>query len=152
MVFVAPKLSAEQAFHVLASVWVLSKRNRRRFARIMTVLQQQNCFRLRDAAPPVDSSRRFDVMLDDATAKARYRFTITELRELAKKLKLPEDGVTTPSGDRVDRVEALAMLCRRLSEPSKLLTVASEFGRGTGPYSRVVKKKPLSFSLTSIVT
>ncbi|ETN03646.1 hypothetical protein PPTG_15622 [Phytophthora nicotianae INRA-310] len=79
-------------------------------------------------------------MLDDATAKARYRFTITELRELAKKLKLPEDGVTTPSGDRVDHVEALAMLCRRLSEPSKLLTVASEFGRGTGPYSRVVKK------------
>ncbi|ETP08005.1 hypothetical protein F441_15896 [Phytophthora nicotianae CJ01A1] len=32
------------------------------------------------------------------------------------------------------------MLCRRLSEPSKLLTVASEFGRGTVPYSRIVKK------------
>lgn len=78
-------------------------------------------------------------MLDDSTAKVRYRFSIAELAVLATELRLPEDEVTTPSGDRVGRAEALAMLCRRLSEPSKLLTVASEFGRGTGPYSRVVK-------------
>ncbi|GMF54415.1 unnamed protein product [Phytophthora fragariaefolia] len=78
-------------------------------------------------------------MLDNATAKVCYRFTIVQLRTLASKLNLPEEGVTTPSEDRVNRVEALVMLCRRLSEASKLLTVAGEFGRGMGPYSRVVK-------------
>jgi hypothetical protein len=138
MVFVAPKLSAEQALVVVVSVWVLARRNKRRFKRIMTALQQHNCFRIRDAAPPVDRSRSFDVMLNDATAKVCYRFTISELSVLAVKLNLPEDGIVTTSGDRVNRVETLAMLCRRLSEPSKLLTVPSEFGRGMAPYSRVI--------------
>lgn len=139
MVLVAPKLSAEQAVVVVVSVWVLARRNKRRFRRIMAALQQHNCFRVRSAAPPVDRSRSFDTMLDDATAKVRYRFTVAELSVLAVKLKQQEDGILTESGDRVSRVEALAMLCRRLSEPSKLLTVASEFGRSMAAYSRVVK-------------
>jgi hypothetical protein len=122
MVFVAPKLSAEQALVVVVSVWVLASRNKRRFKRIMATLQKHNCFRIRDAAPPVDCSRSFDVMLNDATAKVCFRFTISELSVLAVKLNLPEDGIVTTLGDRVNRVEALAMLCRRLSEPSKLVT------------------------------
>lgn len=111
MVFVAPKMTAEQALVVAASVWVISKRNR--FRRL---LQEQNCLWLLDAAPPVNRSQSFEVVLDDATAKVRYRFTIAQLRTLASKLRLPAQGVTTPSGDRVNRVEALAMLCHRLYE------------------------------------
>ncbi|KAG6949343.1 hypothetical protein JG687_00014933, partial [Phytophthora cactorum] len=75
-VFVAPKLSAEQALQVLASVWVLSRRNRRRLARNLVALQQHHCFHLRDATRLVYGSRSFDAMLDDTTAKARYCFTI----------------------------------------------------------------------------
>ncbi|KAG6943886.1 hypothetical protein JG688_00017384 [Phytophthora aleatoria] len=114
--FVAPKLSAEQALRVLASMWELSRRNRRRFARTLVALQQHHCFRLRDAASLVDRSRSFDAMLDDAPAKARCHFTIAQLTVHAVKLKLPEDGVTTPSGDLVARVQVLVMLCRHLSE------------------------------------
>lgn len=32
------------------------------------------------------------------------------------------------------------MVCRRLSEPSKLFNVANEFGRSTAAYSRICKK------------
>ncbi|OWZ23634.1 hypothetical protein PHMEG_0001487 [Phytophthora megakarya] len=77
-------------------------------------------------------------MVDDATSKARYRFTIQQLRILAIKLQLPHDGIITSAGDRVGKVEDLAVVCRRLSEASTLLTVASEFGRSTAAYSRIV--------------
>lgn len=112
MVFVAPKLSAEHdlVHVVVVSVWVLATRNKRRFRRIMTALQHHNCFRVRSAMSPVDRSRSFDAMPVDATAKVRYRFTVTELSVLAAKLKLPEDVILTESGGRVNRVEALAML------------------------------------------
>ncbi|GMF44084.1 unnamed protein product [Phytophthora fragariaefolia] len=40
-------------------------------------------------------------------------------------------------GDNVPPVEALAMVCRRLSDASKLFPIASEFGRSTAAYSRV---------------
>ncbi|GMF41834.1 unnamed protein product [Phytophthora fragariaefolia] len=103
----------------------------------MQTLSRMHCFRLRDAAPSVDTSRAFDEMLDDAVARLRYRFTVDELRQLASKLQLPVDGVNTTEGDNVPPVEALAMVCRRLSEALKLFTVASEFGRSTASYSRV---------------
>lgn len=91
--------------------------------------------------PSVDTSRVFDEMLDDAVARLRYRFTVNGLRQLSSKLQLPVDGVRTTEGDNVPPVEALAMVCRRLSEASKLFTVASEFGRSTAAYSRVLRQQ-----------
>ncbi|GMF60877.1 unnamed protein product [Phytophthora fragariaefolia] len=64
-------------------------------------------------------------------------FTVDELHQLASKLQLPVDGVNTTEGDNVPPVEARAMVGRRLSEASKLFTIASEFGRSTAAYSRV---------------
>ncbi|GMF53258.1 unnamed protein product [Phytophthora fragariaefolia] len=102
----------------------------------MQNLSRMHCFRLGDATPSVDTSRAFDEMLDDAVARLRYRFTVDELRQLASKLQLPVDGVNTTEGDNVPPVKALAMVYRRLSEASKLFTIASEFGRLTAAYSR----------------
>ncbi|KAF1783163.1 hypothetical protein GQ600_25508 [Phytophthora cactorum] len=64
----------------------------------MTTLQRQHCIRLLDAAPSVDRNMSFNAMLDDATAKVRYRSKVTELAVLEQKLMLPVDGVTTSSG------------------------------------------------------
>jgi hypothetical protein len=136
--FVGPKLTADQALIVLSQAWLFARGDRKRFVRLMKTLNRLHRFRLRDTAPSIDASHVFDTLLDDATAKVRFRFTLRELNTLAVKLQLPSDGVTTAAGDRVPRVEALAMVCRRLSEASKLLTVANEFGRSTSAYSRIV--------------
>ncbi|OWY98226.1 hypothetical protein PHMEG_00031054, partial [Phytophthora megakarya] len=132
--FVAPKLAGNQALRVLLKLG----RFHVNISADNDGAEEITLFRLRDSAPPTDTSRCFDEMVDDATSKARYRFTIQQLRILAIKLQLPHDGIITSAGDRVGRVEALAMVCRRLSEASKLLTVASEFGRSTAAYSRIV--------------
>ncbi|GMF14559.1 unnamed protein product [Phytophthora fragariaefolia] len=139
--FIGPKLTADQAVVVLSQAWLLARGNKSRFARIMQTLSRMHCFRLRDTAPSVDTSRAFDEMLDDAVARLRYGFTVDELRQLASKLQLPVDGVNTTEGDNVPPVEALTMVCRRLSEASKLFTVASEFGRSTAAYSRVFRQQ-----------
>jgi hypothetical protein len=139
MVFVAPKLTQDEAMTMLLAVWMAAKRKPKRFARIMRVLLHHNCFRLRDASPSVDKSRTFDTMIDDSVSRIRFRFTMSELRLLTIMLQLPTQGIVTPEGDRVSSLEALAMVCRRLSEASKLFTVANEFGRSTAAYSRVFK-------------
>ncbi|GMG17383.1 unnamed protein product [Phytophthora fragariaefolia] len=136
--FVGPQLTADQAVEVLEQVWRLSQGNKKRFLKIMKTLMKLHCFRLRDAAAVVDPSRRFDEMVADATARLKYRFTVAQLYQLASVLGLPREGVRTDAGDNVPRVEALAMVCRRLSEAAKLYTVATEFGRSTAAYSRIV--------------
>ncbi|GMF30345.1 unnamed protein product [Phytophthora lilii] len=132
--FVGPKQTAARAVEVLDQAWRLSHGNKKRFLRIIMTLNKLHCFRLRDAAAIVDSSRHFDEMMDDATARTRFRFTVPQLHQLASALGLPRDGVRTVAGDNV----SLAMVRRRLSEASKPFTVASEFGRSTAAYSRVV--------------
>ncbi|KAE9156613.1 hypothetical protein PF002_g33572 [Phytophthora fragariae] len=77
--------------------------------------------------------------MDDATARTKFNFTIPQLRELAAKLHLPMPCIITPERDTVPTLEALAMLCRRLKEPSTLFTVANEFGRSPAAYSRICK-------------
>ncbi|GMF26498.1 unnamed protein product [Phytophthora fragariaefolia] len=129
--FVGPQLTADQAVEVLEQAWRLSQGNKKRFLKIMKTLMKLHRFRLRDAAAVVDPSRRFDEMVAGATVRLKYRFTVAQLYQLASVLGLPRDGVRTHAGDNVPRVEALAMVCRRLSEAAKLYTVATEFGRST---------------------
>ncbi|OQR91983.1 hypothetical protein ACHHYP_04155 [Achlya hypogyna] len=74
--------------------------------------------------------------MDDSTANEKFRFTIDQLRLLPEKLHLGE-SVVTPANDRVSSLEALAIICRRLSEPGKLHTVACEFGHSKAATSRI---------------
>ncbi|ETV74058.1 hypothetical protein H257_11371 [Aphanomyces astaci] len=79
----------------------------------------------------------FNTTLDSPTAIELYRFTIDQLALLTAKLRLP-DPVVTPAGDNVRGLESLTMLCRRFAEPSKLHTIANEFGRSQAAVSRIV--------------
>ncbi|RLN99215.1 hypothetical protein DYB28_012692 [Aphanomyces astaci] len=58
----------------------------------------------------------FSDIMDDATSRFLYRFTVPQLRVLCVALHLPST-VTTSSMDYVPCIEALAMTCRRLAEP-----------------------------------
>ncbi|KAH9159775.1 hypothetical protein LEN26_002177 [Aphanomyces euteiches] len=123
MVFVGPKLSGDQVIEVLARVWILAHRNKKRFVKVMSILITANSFRLREAQPSVDKSSYFDEMVSNAVSIARYRFTMPQLRELAHKLAHPENGIVTIERDHISRVEALALVCHRLSEAFKLFTL-----------------------------
>ncbi|ETV86029.1 hypothetical protein H257_02517 [Aphanomyces astaci] len=61
-----------------------------------------------------------------------------QLELLGERLGLP-GRITTKAGDNVTRLESLSIICRRLSESSKLLTIAKEFGRSPAAISRIVK-------------
>ena len=85
----------------------------------------------------VDYSRRLDMDMDDINAKIMFRFSFAELRRLANVLQLPEI-IETDQIDKVCRVEAMAMVCRRLAEPVRLGTMANEFGRSPSSMSRMI--------------
>lgn len=139
MVFIAPKLTAEQALVIISCLLLAARGNRKRFLRTMHFLIASHCFRLRDPPPRINTSNHFDPSMDDATARTRFNFTLPQLRLLATKMHLPKPVIITPERDAVPTVEALAMLCRRLKEPSMLYTVANEFGRSPGAYTRVCR-------------
>ncbi|KAG4060654.1 hypothetical protein PC123_g4421 [Phytophthora cactorum] len=140
MVFIAPKLSAEQALVIVGSLLLAARGNRKRFLRTMYFLITSPCFRLRDPPPRINTGNHFDPTMDDVTARTRFNFTVRELQQLATKLQLPTPVIVTPERDAVPTVEALAMLCRRLKEPSLLFTVANEFGRSPAAYSRICQQ------------
>ncbi|KAF0743929.1 hypothetical protein Ae201684_001571 [Aphanomyces euteiches] len=93
-------------------------------------------FCLTRGPPRIDFTNAFDRHLVDATAIEKYRFTISQLAELSIKLRL-DPFIVTATRDKVTRIEALAIVCRRLSELSKLFTVANEFGRSIASYYRI---------------
>ncbi|KDO21336.1 hypothetical protein SPRG_13226, partial [Saprolegnia parasitica CBS 223.65] len=93
-------------------------------------------FRIRRPPARIDFSNAFNPELDDATAIERFRFTIHQLQYLADRI-VPEPRVVTKAGDSVLALEALAIVCRRLSESSILFTAANEFGRSTSAMSRL---------------
>ncbi|KAE8888936.1 hypothetical protein PF003_g26854 [Phytophthora fragariae] len=139
MVFVAPKLSTKQAIEATAGLLLAARCKRKRFLCVMRFLMSAHCYRLRGPPPRIDTRNGFDNAMDDATARTKFNFTIPQLRELAAKLHLPMPCIITPERDTVPTLEALAMLCRRLKEPSTLFTVANEFGRSPAAYSRICK-------------
>ncbi|ETV70601.1 hypothetical protein H257_13976 [Aphanomyces astaci] len=61
-----------------------------------------------------------------------------QLELLGERLGLP-GRIITKAGDNVTRLESVSIICRRLSESSKLLTIANEFGRSPAAISRIVK-------------
>ncbi|KAG3035694.1 hypothetical protein PC128_g1936 [Phytophthora cactorum] len=140
MVFIAPKLSAEQALVIVGSLLLAARGNRKRFLRTMYFLIASNCFRLRDPPPRINTGNHFDPTMDDVTSRTRFNFTVRELQQLATKLQLPTPVIVTPERDAVPTVEELAMLCRRLKEPSLLFTVANEFGRSPAAYGRICQQ------------
>ncbi|ETV64470.1 hypothetical protein H257_18655 [Aphanomyces astaci] len=81
------------------------------------------------------------------TAVHKFRFTIDQLRVLAVALRLPA-FISTPSSDQVVSLEALAILCRRLTEPCRLFTIADEFGRSVEACSRIVRATATSLYKT----
>ncbi|KAG9416439.1 hypothetical protein AC1031_021901 [Aphanomyces cochlioides] len=76
--------------------------------------------------------------MNDGTALHKFRLTISQLDCLSVKLHLP-NTIITSSSDKCPRLETLALLCRRLSEPSRLFTVANEFGRSAEACSRILR-------------
>ena len=107
------------------------------FVAVMQHLFENNLFHLLPAIVPFESGRKFDVNLDDATAICRFRFTIPQLKILSELLKLP-DNVETQCGNKIGRVEALAMACCSFAERVRLTTMTAEFGRSTSSISRVI--------------
>ncbi|KAG2804248.1 hypothetical protein PC111_g18333 [Phytophthora cactorum] len=99
MVFIAPKLSAEQALVIVGSLLLAARGNRKRFLRTMYFLITSPCFRLRDPPPRINTGNHFDPTMDDVTARTRFNFTVRELQQLATKLQLPTPVIVTPERD-----------------------------------------------------
>ncbi|KAF0690924.1 Aste57867_17744 [Aphanomyces stellatus] len=108
------------------------------FLDIMEALISSRCLRLRAPKPIVSYNLSFDRTMDEPTAVHKFRFTTEQLKLLTTKFGLPA-WVYTPSVDKADSLEALALLCRRLAEPSRLFTVANEFGRSPESCSRIIR-------------
>ncbi|RHY98847.1 hypothetical protein DYB35_011137, partial [Aphanomyces astaci] len=106
--------------------------------RLLCICVQHSILRLRAPAGVPDYNNAFNPRLDSATAIDRYRFSMPQLELLGERLGLP-GRITTKAGDNVTRLESLSIICRRLSESSKLLTIANEFGRSPAAISRIVK-------------
>ncbi|ETV80571.1 hypothetical protein H257_06100 [Aphanomyces astaci] len=116
---VAPRLSDEQAIVVLARVYH-STPKLRHFLRTVQFLHEHNYLRLRLQHPVINHANAFSDTMDDATSRFLYRFTVPQLRVLCVALHLPST-VMTSSRDYVPCIEALAMTCRRLAEPCRML-------------------------------
>ncbi|OWY99424.1 hypothetical protein PHMEG_00029570 [Phytophthora megakarya] len=87
---------------------------------------------------PVVPDVRFDpLMYPDPNALEDFRFTCDELLQLTHVLLIPNVFITS-AGDRVIGVEALAMLCYRLSYPGKLSRIRKQFGRSDPSCSRII--------------
>ncbi|OQR86324.1 hypothetical protein ACHHYP_10667 [Achlya hypogyna] len=128
MVFIAPPLSSA---HVADFVLVL-------YAACRGDVHLRVCRLFNVKRPPtrINFYNGFDPALDDATAIERYSFPVSQLQYLPDRL-ISSACVVTKHGDNVPVLEALALVCRRLSEPSKLFAVANEFGRSMGTTSRI---------------
>ncbi|POM75403.1 Hypothetical protein PHPALM_7500 [Phytophthora palmivora] len=81
---------------------------------------------------------RFDFdTYPDPNATEDFRFTCSELLELTSVMNIPNVFITR-TGDRLLGVEALAMLCYRISFPGKLSRIRKQFGRSDPACSRII--------------
>ena len=136
--FVAPTLSDDQAIALIVTIFFGLDQDMDAFIFVMNYLLQNHLFRLHSPAnPPLLNANGFSLMIDDATSIVRYRFTIPQIVQLSEFLVLPVQ-IVTPIGDKIDRVQALAMLCRHLAEPLRLSTMMNEFGRSVASLSRII--------------
>ncbi|OWY96183.1 hypothetical protein PHMEG_00033615, partial [Phytophthora megakarya] len=90
---------------------------------------------------PLIPDVRFDLdTYPDANADEDFRFTCSDLKQLAGAMNVPHVFITA-AADRVFGVEALAMLCYRLSYPGKLSRVRKLFGRSDPSCSRIITER-----------
>jgi hypothetical protein len=130
-------LGDNEALTLMVCALRATKFNYKRFVEIMMLLIESGAFKLQPRQAQIDRSNSFDIGLDPDTARHRYRFTIDQLHRLRIALGLPE-SFKTIRGDVVSGLEAVALVCRRLCEPSRLFTVANEFGRSVPDSSRII--------------
>jgi hypothetical protein len=74
--------------------------------------------------------------LADEDARQLLRFSIPSLQLLLNVLELP-DIIRTKEGDVVPSIEALALVCRRLSEPCRWQNIEGSFQRSACSLSRI---------------
>ncbi|OQR80478.1 hypothetical protein ACHHYP_17515 [Achlya hypogyna] len=133
-----PKLSANGILGIIVRVYAACGGDMDYFLDMMELLLQTKGFRLRAPRPLVNFNNAFNPDLDNATALHRFLFTVPQLERLVRHLQF-SPTIETTSQDRVGSLEALALLCRRLAEPSRLFTVADEFGRSVEACSRIIR-------------
>ncbi|KAF1790214.1 hypothetical protein GQ600_25571 [Phytophthora cactorum] len=87
---------------------------------------------------PLIPNVRFDFeTYPDANALEDFRFTCSDLVRLATAMNLPNVCITA-ADDRLLGVEALAMLCYRISYPGKLSRIRKQLGRSDSACSRII--------------
>jgi hypothetical protein len=106
--------------------------NFKRFVKIMMLMIECGAFKLR-----LRQSLQINIFPRFAKSSLRYRFTTNQLQRLQLVLGVP-GRLKTTAGDVVSGLEAIALVCRRLAEPSRLFTIASEFGRSVPACSRII--------------
>ncbi|KAF1787003.1 hypothetical protein GQ600_915 [Phytophthora cactorum] len=108
MVFIAPKLRAEQALVIVGSLLLAARGNTGNASCEQCIPHRQPLLPSSRPPPRINTGNHFDPTMDDVTARTRFNFTVRELQQLATKLQLPTPVIVTPERDAVPTVEALA--------------------------------------------
>ncbi|ETV74556.1 hypothetical protein H257_10705 [Aphanomyces astaci] len=124
----APQLKLEQTIALVATLVYRANGWRWVLRRLLQVCVNEQLLRLRRPPGIPTYTNQFNTTLNIPTAIELYRFTIEQLALLTAKVRLP-DPLITPAGYNVRGLETLVMLSCRFAEPSKLRTIANEFGR-----------------------
>jgi hypothetical protein len=135
--FIAPIITDAQAIDIISLVHA-NTTGIRHFFKVMEYLMKNGLLRFKPERERITLNNNFNPFMDDSTAKKKYRFTIPQLKTLVIQMHLPA-FIQTPAGDRVESLESLALLCRRLIEPCRLSTIADIFGRSMEQCCRVLR-------------
>ncbi|RHZ05437.1 hypothetical protein DYB37_008046 [Aphanomyces astaci] len=122
------RLKLEQTIALVATLVYRANGWRWVLRRLLQVCVNEQLLRLRRPPGIPTYTNQFNTTLNIPTAIELYRFTIEQLALLTAKVRLP-DPLITPAGYNVRGLETLVMLSCRFAEPSKLRTIANEFGR-----------------------
>ncbi|KAE9051779.1 hypothetical protein PR001_g1132 [Phytophthora rubi] len=95
MTFVAPRLTIRQADLVSSAVWVALRGRKKRFLKLVRFLCANNYLRPPEGLPRINFTNRFDPDFDNATARARYGFAVSQLQLSVTKLQLPRPEIRT---------------------------------------------------------
>ncbi|KAG9403813.1 hypothetical protein AC1031_021944 [Aphanomyces cochlioides] len=135
---ILPYMSSSEVIDLVAKIMASCGGDINLFMESIEILLEHNVIRMRTERPIINFTNSFNRNLGDATANHLFRLTLPQLQLLTVKLQMPAWIVTT-SGDEIDALEALALLCRRLAEPSRLYTIANEFERSVPSICRILR-------------
>ncbi|RHY09223.1 hypothetical protein DYB36_002200 [Aphanomyces astaci] len=131
----APRMTKRAIMFLLARTMELYNGDIDEFLSVMFLRRKVLRFLLEH--PLISYNNAFDQGLDNTTAMHKNRFTLPQLHTLCEKFRLIT-WITSEWSHRIEVVQALAMTCRRLVEPLRVLTEANEFGRSMESSSRVI--------------